>query len=299
MSIVEKAAERLRRELGTGSAQRPTAPAYEPTPHDEARPAPQAPEDSAHDPAGDRIALDRQQLNRQGLFPPEAMAPHIAREYQRIKRPLLAMLDSDGEPSRFANRFMITSANPGDGKSFTAFNLALSLAGELDRSVVLVDGDVAKPGISRGLGLHNHRGLMELLVDQQSDPNDYLVATDEPRLSVLPAGARGRNAVERLSSRRMNEVTSQLADEPGRIVLFDSAPLLAAAESQALATHVGHVLMIVRAGSTEKRAVDAAVSLLEPSGADISLILNQNRMGSGDDYAGYYGFYPNEPERSS
>ncbi|MES1925736.1 AAA family ATPase [Salinisphaera sp. T31B1] len=237
-------------------------------------------------------------LRRAGLLAPRSMEAAIAREFQRIKRPILATLTREAAPGRGSqasfNRLMVTSAHPGDGKTFTSMNLALSLAAELDHSVLLVDGDVIKPGISRALGLNDRPGLMELLADEQRVPEDFIVATDIPHLSVLPAGRRDGQSAERLSSRRMEGLAKELSSDPSRIVVFDSSPLLATAESQALALNMGQIVMVVRAGRTERRAVDAALSLIEPSNAEISLVLNQSRKGFGDDYDGYYGVYQTE-----
>lgn len=222
----------------------------------------------------------------------------MGRELQRIKRPILNHMRADAPPGApAATRLMVTSANPGEGKSFTAFNLALSLADELDHTVLLVDGDVAKPGISRSLGLEREPGLMQLIAHAEAEVEDYVIPTSERRLSILPAGRGSRRAAESLSSRRMHEVLEELSMEPSRILLFDSAPLLAAAESQALAVNVGQILMVVHAERTEKSAVEAALSLIEPAEAEISLILSQGHQLFGERYAGYYGMYPAETER--
>lgn len=289
MSIVEKAAERLKRR----ERERPVRHDEDETLRDERAFEPREP--------GERepIELDDVRLRRAGLLPPESMAQWITRELQRIKRPILNAMSADASAAvPPANRLMVTSANPGEGKSFTTFNLAMSLANELDHSVLLVDGDVAKPGISRGLGLEREPGLMHLLTHADAVAEDCVVATSEPRLSILPAGRRSRRAAESLSSRRMKAVLDELSADPNRILLFDSAPLLATAESQALAVNVGQILFVVRAEHTERRAVEAALSLIEPAEAEISLILSQGNQLFGDRHAGYYGMYPAEPGRS-
>ncbi|MGN8158592.1 P-loop NTPase [Salinisphaera sp. RV14] len=285
MSIVEKAAERLKRQERRQPVQWADDQVFDDAPVFDTR------EPGQREP----LELDDVRLRRVGLLPPESMAQLIGRELQRIKRPILNAMAADASA---ANRIMITSANPGEGKSFTTFNLALSLANELDHSVLLIDGDVAKPGISRNLGLEREPGLMHLLTHADADPEHCVVPTSEARLSILPAGRRSRRAAESLSSRRMRSVLDELSADPARILLFDSAPLLATAESQALAVNVGQILMLVRAEHTEKRAVEAALSLIEPSGADISLVLSQGHQLFGERHAGYYGMYPAESERT-
>lgn len=292
MSIVEKAAERLKRQQdGRDVSAFPSEQENEPQPETDYRmrqPGEREP-----------LKLDSVRLRRAGLIPPESMSQWINRELQRIKRPILTAMNNEVAPGAPAtNRLMVTSANPGEGKSFTSFNLALSLAKELDHSVLLVDGDVAKPGISRSLGLEREPGVMHLLNHPETAAEDCVVPTDEPRLSILPAGRRSRRAVESLSSRRMKAILDELSADPERILIFDSAPLLATAESQALAVNVGQILVVVRAEHTEKRALEAALSLIEPADAEISLILSQGRQLFGDRHAGYYGMYPVESERS-
>lgn len=323
MSIVEKAAERMRRQQNNEPASRDPAPsnrsALDEAEASQARPSTAqragekarqagpasaavnraAPNGADHTlRAGSSIELDHSALRRAGLLPTHGLMARIGREFQRIKRPVLAGVQGDEKqrPSPRGNRVMVTSADSGDGKTFTSFNLAMSLAHELDHSVVLVDGDVAKPGISRSLGLGKHVGLMNLLADPSIPMEDAIVSTDMLNLSVMPAGERNERSVERLSSRRMDDVMAELASDPARIVVFDSSPLLATAESQALALSMGQILMVVRAGRTERGALESALSLIDPANAVISLILNQSRKGFGDSYDGYYGIYGAESD---
>ncbi|RJS94716.1 CpsD/CapB family tyrosine-protein kinase [Salinisphaera sp. Q1T1-3] len=291
MSIVEKAAARLKRQEGAS---------VDDAPSDVARDAVAGPQDERR-PDGriTRVTLDDVRLRRIGMMPPESMDLWLTREFQRIKRPLLSRIGSDeATTTQPLTRIMFTSANPGDGKSFITFNLALSLANEMDYSVLLIDGDVAKPGITRALGLENEPGLIHLLTDREAPAESCVIPTDEPRLSILPSGRRSRGAVERLSSRRMGELLDELGTDETRLLIIDSAPLLAAAESQALAGHVGQIVMVVAAGKTEQRAVTSALSLIEPSGAEISCVLNQTETFDDDRHAGYYGVYPGEADGS-
>lgn len=237
--------------------------------------------------------IDAGHLRRAGLLAAQSMASQLAREYQRIKRPLLASLSANDTygPAASVNRVMVASASQGEGKTFTAFNLAVSLARERDYTVLLVDGDVLKPGISRALGLEDAPGLMDALRDDQAVVNALIRETDVPGLSVLPAGRRCEEMAELLSSRRMYDVAEELSAEPARIVVFDSSPLLATPESQALALMMNQVLVVVKAGATERRALEAALSLIDHPSRPISLVLNQSRKGHGDLYAGYYGVY--------
>lgn len=239
-----------------------------------------------------RVAIDFAHLHRAGLVPPPSAETMVAKEYQRIKRPLLANT-TGANPTGIAdgNRFMVASAIPGEGKTFTSVNLALSLAKERDYSVVLIDGDVIKPSISRALGLADAKGLTDILADTAMSLSDTVLETNVPRLSVLPAGQRHDEATELIASQRMTWFVNELSRDPNRMVVFDSSPLLATAESQALAMAVGQVLLVVKAGSTARSAVEAALSLVSAPDRSVSLILNQSRKEHGDYYAGYYGGY--------
>ncbi|GAB3678538.1 hypothetical protein GCM10028792_20430 [Salinisphaera aquimarina] len=230
-------------------------------------------------------------LQRIGLVPPEVVRDKIGREYQRVKRPILQVIAEDRDSPMGVNRIMVTSAKPGEGKSFTSLNLALSLAQELDHTVLLVDGDVASPRLSRALGLGKDPGLIDTLLSDDISAEQVIRTTDIPRLSVMPAGRRYDQATELMASRRMRRLVDELAADSRRIVLFDSAPLLATAESQALAMTMGQIIFVVKAGHTERRALDSALSLLDQSSARVSLLLNQSRAAYGDDYDGYYGAY--------
>lgn len=293
MSIVEKAVDKLR-ESNTGQRR---AEADEP-----AKPAASGGERATNgieDTSGDlrsgelHVVFDR--LRAQGVLPAESMAGQVRDEYRRIKRPLLANVTGRGAIAvEHGNRIMITSAIAGEGKTFTTFNLAVSLSQERDISVVLVDGDVARPTTSRVLGLQNRPGLVDLIVDETLQPGDVLVPTDIENLSVLPAGHQNTLSTELLSSERMDAVVRALAQSTSRrVLLFDSPPLLSAPESQALSGPMGQIVMVVKAGTTLQQQVQAAIDMLDPSKA-INLVLNQSRRSHGDYYGSYYGYYGQE-----
>jgi exopolysaccharide/PEP-CTERM locus tyrosine autokinase len=190
---------------------------------------------------------------------------------------------------------MIASAMPGDGKTFTSINLALSFAMEKDLSVVLVDADVAKAHLSRTFGVHNELGLMDLLRDEQLDVESLILPTDVPGLSILPAGKAIDTANELLASSRMEQIANQITVRyPNRIVLFDSPPLLITQEAMALSAVVGQIVMVVRAGVTPQSAVLDAIELLG-EGKSVGLVLNQTdeqvRPGY---YYQYYGHKDND-----
>jgi exopolysaccharide/PEP-CTERM locus tyrosine autokinase len=236
------------------------------------------------------VHIDRDALRHSELLPPVSQERQLAGEYRQIKRPLIANALGRGVPKiPNGHRIMVASAMPGDGKTFTSINLALSFALEKDLSVVLVDADVAKAHLSRILGVENEMGLMDLLHDDKLDTASVILPTDVPGLSILPAGKAVESAPELLSSARMEHVAAQIsARDPNRIVLFDSAPLLITSEAMALVSGVGQIVMVVRAGVTPQSAVLDAIELLG-EGKSIGLVLNQTDEQARPGY--YYQYY--------
>lgn len=236
------------------------------------------------------VHIDRDALRQAELLPPASQERQLAGEYRQIKRPLIANALGRGVP-KLANghRMMIASAMPGDGKTFTSINLALSFALEKDLSVVLVDADVAKAHLSRTFGVHNELGLMDLLRDENLDVESVILPTDMPGLSILPAGKATETATELLASARMEQIANQITvRNPNRIVMFDSPPLLITSEAMALSGVVGQIVLVVRAGVTPQSAVLDAIELLG-EGKSIGLVLNQTDEQVRPGY--YYQYY--------
>jgi exopolysaccharide/PEP-CTERM locus tyrosine autokinase len=183
---------------------------------------------------------------------------------------------------------MLASAIPGEGKTFTAINLAFSLSLEKDLHVLLVDADVSKPHISRLLGIDKEPGLLEALQEPGYDIESAILPTSVRGLSVLPAGALNENATELLASERMRDVAARMVkNHPNRIVLFDSPPLLLTTESRALTQVAEQIVVIVRAGMTPQGAVlDALDQIAE--GKHVSLVLNQSVAASTGSYQHEY-----------
>lgn len=235
------------------------------------------------------IILERGTLRAAGLLPPEEDMDLLARQYRKIKRPLVAQATGRGVP-RTHNGYlvMIASAMAGEGKSFTAMNIALSLAREKDLEVLLVDADVAKPQLSYVLGLADAPGLLDVLRNAGSDVESLIRATDVPALYFLPSGRGAQDATELLSSSRMESVAQRLGERNRRIVVFDSPPLLQTTESAALAHIAGQIVIVVRAESTPQPVLLDALSVLEghPS---VALVLNQSIWSASADYY-YYGY---------
>jgi exopolysaccharide/PEP-CTERM locus tyrosine autokinase len=223
------------------------------------------------------------------LLPPAHQERELAQQFRQIKRPLINNALGRGvEALPEGNLVMVASAVPGEGKTFTSLNLALSMRLEEDVTVLLVDGDVVNPRLSQILGADDARGLLDVIKDPSLSIASAILPTDVPGLSFLPAGHQDPNATELLSSSRMLEVAAQLAtQDTSRLVLFDSAPLLLTTESQALTQVAGQILMVVRADSTPQHVVLEAVETLAES-KSVSLVLNQSMK---QPHAGYYYRY--------
>jgi exopolysaccharide/PEP-CTERM locus tyrosine autokinase len=237
--------------------------------------------------------IDRQHLRDQGLIEPEGPVTALLEEFRIIKRQLLltAAEGRSGAGRLHAERILVCSALPGEGKTFCAVNLALSMAAEKDTEVLLVDADFAKPSVLSTLGLPGGPGLLDALADPQIAVEDCILGTDIPGLFVLPAGHASGTDTELLASARTVQVLDRLtANTRGRIVIFDSAPVLAASPASALALHVGQAVVVVRADMTSEAALRDAVGLL--SGCeDIKLLLNAAHFSpSGRRFGTYYGY---------
>ena len=237
--------------------------------------------------------IDRSRLQKQGLVVPEGAVTALLEEFRIVKRQILlaAREAKAAGGGAAAQRVLVCSPLPGEGKTFCATNLALSMAGEKDGEVLLVDADFAKPSILSLLGLQGRKGLMDALADPALRVEDCVIATDIPGLYVLPAGNRTASDSEYLASGRTAQVLDRLTSgAPNRMVIFDSPPALAASPAAELAQYVGQALVICRADRTGQRALEDALSLLSAC-PDIKLLLNATNFSpSGRRFGAYYGY---------
>lgn len=236
--------------------------------------------------------LDVERMKSQGLLTPEDTRSHLAEEFRMIKRPIINnAFGARSDFVRAGNLVMITSALPREGKSFCTINLALSIAHEVDRTVLLVDADVARPAIPTYLGIRAEVGLLDVLGDEDIDLSEAIVRTNIPNLSIVTAGTNHRHSTELLASEAMIQLTAEMAERyPDRIVLFDSPPLLATSEASVLAVHMGQVVLVVEAERVPEEAVRGALDQLKACDVVMTL-LNKARHVPGIDYGyGYYGY---------
>jgi protein-tyrosine kinase len=245
-----------------------------------------------------RVELDLPQLAAAGIVTPNAPRSNIADQYRVIKRPLILNAVGKGAvPLNHGNLIMVTSALSGEGKSYTSINLAMSIAAELDHTVMLVDADVARPSILRMLGLPPGPGLLDLL-EGRAEMSQVLQRTNIDKLTLLPSGTPHPRATELLASEAMRQLLDDIATRyHDRIVIFDSPPLLLTTESRVLASHMGQIVVVVNAGKTLQADVQHALSTIE-SGPVRLMLLNKAQSAADGAYGYSYGYgYGYEQER--
>jgi exopolysaccharide/PEP-CTERM locus tyrosine autokinase len=234
------------------------------------------------------VAIDLESLKARGYVTPDAPTSRIADEFRVIKRPIIRNAQGRaGAKVRHGNLVMVTSALPAEGKTFTALNLAMSVAMEFDNTVLLVDGDVANPAMPKLLGVPEAPGLLDLLTNDKLDVSDALVKTNVEKLTVLPAGRQHRRATELLASEQMVALLRDLASRyQDRIIIFDSPPLLPTTEARVLATHMGQIVMVVAAEATSQNTLNQALATIE-SCEHVMMLLNKASRND----TGAYGYY--------
>jgi receptor protein-tyrosine kinase len=223
------------------------------------------------------VELDLARLEEAGYVIGANGSSRIAEEFRIIKRPVLTNIQAAGKEMTRQNMVMVTSSQPGEGKTFTAINLALSIAMEMDKRVLLVDADVAQPSIPHRLGLSPEKGLLDLLSDPAITLSECLLRTNIDKLTILPAGTPHARSTELLASEAMSRLIADLANRyPDRVVVFDTPPLLASSESRVLATYLGQVLFVVEADRTAQATITEALSTIE-SCPVVMTVLNKAR----------------------
>jgi len=310
MSIVERAMQKAQQRAqarpepaagGTAPlvrADEPSPSAESSLPHDVARGAAERPSggDLAALTARDLkplVDIDVGRLRQDGRLPLEHLSHQVEEEMRRIKWPLLAAIAGRGgvAPAR-NNIIQVTSALPAEGKTFTSLSLALSIAKDRESRVILVDGDVARPGLTPALGMGERRGLNDALDDDALEVAAITYQTTVPGLFFVPAGRWHEQSPEFFAGNRMERVLEQLSRRAGQgVVIFDSPPLLATNEAQVASRYAGQVLLVVRSDYTEHRAVLDAIALVEKP-TPICAVLNRVEASPLSKYYGqyYYGY---------
>ncbi|MCH8538654.1 MAG: XrtA-associated tyrosine autokinase [Alkalimonas sp.] len=213
----------------------------------------------------------------------------INEELRTIKRKLLnnafgALSSTLNHP----NLIMVSSSRPGEGKTFTAVNLALSMALEKDKTVLLIDADVLRPNVSKTLGFAADHGLTDYLSGDELTVEDVLLSTNVDRLKVIAAGAPHHLSTELLASEKMLNLATEFATRyPDRVVIFDAPPLLGVNETAVLAAMCGQALVVVEENQTKLAEIEQAVALL-PEELAVGFVINKAHRNQGKGYGYYY-----------
>ncbi|WP_286234363.1 XrtA-associated tyrosine autokinase [Thalassotalea sediminis] len=256
--------------------------------------------ESAAPKTDDRVAkvlnIDTENLKDRGYLIDTGERKSIKDEFRQIKRKLLE--NAFGNAAKLLhhpNLIMVSSAKPNEGKTFVAINLALSIALEQDKKVLLVDADVLRPSINRELGLEQSEGLIDYLLKPEKNVSDILFQTSINNLRVIPAGQPHHLSNELLASERMAALASELATRyPDRVVIFDCPPLIGVTETLVLANLVGQALVVVEESKTTIASIKAATESLNE---DLALGIVMNKaIRSHKDLYGYYGYGYGESE---
>ena len=308
MDLIHRVTQRLERAdsvraSASGAAGLQTPPAAAASPMVADIPGPVPPDGPTAFPSSRRsqdFALDFESLSAQGFLAPVPRTSRLSEEFRLIKRRLLNEITSArAGRHKWPNVILVTSARPGEGKTFTTLNLAISLVLDERRPVLVIDGDIVQGSVGRSLGVGDARGLADCLRDPTLPLSEVLLRDAENNFSFLPVGTAVETATDLFSGTRMRDFVADVSQRyADRVILIDSAPLLSRTESFALAAQVGQVVLVVEAQRTSQAAVRSALDLLASSD-NVSLILNKAmREAVSEQFGSYYVDYQ-APARAS
>jgi len=235
------------------------------------------------------VKFDWEFLRANGFIMVDDSHSRIAEEYRSIKRPLVTnAIGSRKNDIKNSNLILITSSVPGEGKTFTSINLAFSIAAEMDKKVLLIDADVAKPSIAKVLGIKSKVGLIDFLETDSLQLSDIILQTEIPGLRIITAGKSHKFSTELLASDKMIALSKELSERySDRIVIFDTPPLLATTQAEVLASQMGQVILVVAAEKTPQNYVLESTKKLQNCSDIVLGVLNKAQRTLN---AGYYGY---------
>jgi receptor protein-tyrosine kinase len=240
--------------------------------------------------SGKVLNIDKENLIERGFVIDTGERKSTKEEFRQIKRKLLN--NAFGSASRtlnHSNLIMVSSAKPNEGKTFVSINLALSIALEQDKTVLLVDADVLRPSVTRELGVEDTSGLVDYLNTDELDVSDIIFNTNIEKLKLIPAGSPHHLSNELLASEKMANLASELANRyPDRVVIFDCPPLLGITETLVLSNLMGQALLVVEESKTAITDIHNATENLSEDLA-LGIVLNK-AIRSHKDMYGYYGY---------
>jgi len=236
------------------------------------------------------LNIDLDNLDKRGYLINTGERKSIKDEFRQIKRTLLNNAFGNGAKLlNHPNLIMVSSAKPNEGKTFVSINLALSIALEQDKTVLLIDADVLRPSVGRELGTENTEGLIEYLLKEEKHVSEIIFNTNIDKLKLIPAGTPHHLSNELLASEKMAALASELASRyPDRVVIFDCPPLIGVTETLVLANLMGQAIVVVEESKTSIANIKAAT---EPLNEDLAVGIVLNKaIRSHKDLYGYYGY---------
>jgi len=236
-----------------------------------------------------QIKLDLEHLVEQGIIIPSEERSILNEEYRKIKQPLINNIK--GRSAKVidrANLIQVTSSIPGEGKTFTAINLAMAISREFDNTVLLIDADLLRPSLNDVLAFNEKRGLSDYLSGKVNNLSDVLLTTNIPKLTLLPAGTQHHLTSELFSSETMDSLFGELSERySDRIIIIDSPPVLRTNEANILAKKVGQIVFVIEQNRTTQAEVKDALAQFDNNSA-IGIVMNKSRSGDSSDYGYYY-----------
>lgn len=289
MSTIEKALDKLGQAAAAEPA--PASPATEPADTlVNAQAAQAAVADNKT--ASQFINIDLDSLSKRNFVAKATERKLIYEEYRVIKRKLINNAFGPLSSSlKNPNLILVSSSRPGEGKTFTSVNLALSIALEQDKTVLLVDADVLRPNVSRTLEISVPRGLTDYLSSDSVDVTDIMYSTNVERLKLIAAGKPHHLSTELLASDKMAALVDEFASRyPDRIVIFDAPPLLGVNETSVLAGMCGQAVIVLEENKTKLNELEKAISMLPPDLAT-GFVINKAHYSRDKGYGYGYGYY--------
>lgn len=236
-------------------------------------------------------SIDAIALERAGMVDWSRTRSRISEEFRLVQRQILRSAFGPGAEPGFSNLLMVTSARPGEGKSFTSINLAGSIARQADHFVMLVDVDSKRDSLCYPLGLAEARGLLDLAANPKLDPAPLIVKTPIERLSILPVGRERERSAELFSLKEMTRLIQSLGRRyADRLVILDAPPCLSTSDPAVLAPAVGQVLFVVEADRTQRDEIEASLDLIQAC-PNITLVLNKQQISSRYTFGAYSSYY--------
>jgi protein-tyrosine kinase len=248
---------------------------------------------------GPELVLDRGRLASYGITMPSSARSRTVEEFRLVKRNLMTQLSQGSSiaDQRSSRLIMVTSARPGEGKTFISLNLALAFASERDVKALLVDIDTQHSSLQKILGISTELGIVDALAGNH-ELSEVLIQTNIPNLMVLPSGRGGPHVPELFSSNQMAilmaEMTRRFAD---RYIIIDTPPCMASSDAAALAPLVGQIVFIVEAHHTQQMEIEASLSMLSAC-PRISLLLNKSDTMAGEHFGSYEYYYHSQGHES-